>query len=115
MAGVIQFRAPRSSSAPQRPQFFVSSKMRSRYSRDARSAMARRIGARVRRCQSPRLCCDALDPPAHGPLPRQPIDRLLAPLDRFLHVEAAGGLVLLACTALALALANSPWSESWLH
>ena len=69
----------------------------------------------MRRCQSLRLCWARLDRDAHGPLPRQPIDRLLGPLDRFLHVEAAGGIVLLACTALALALANSPWSESWLH
>jgi len=51
----------------------------------------------------------------HGPLPPQPIDRLLGPLDRFLHVEAAGGIVLLLCSGLALALANSPWSEGWLH
>jgi len=56
-----------------------------------------------------------LDRDAHGPLPRQPIDRLLGPLDRFLHVEAAGGIVLLLCTALALALANSRWSDAWLH
>jgi len=43
--------------------------------------------------------------------PRRPlIERLAQPLTRFLHVEAAGGIVLLACTLLALVLANSPWS-----
>jgi NhaA family Na+:H+ antiporter len=35
---------------------------------------------------------------------------ILDPLVRFLHTEAAGGIVLLACTALALGLANSPWA-----
>ncbi len=46
-------------------------------------------------------------------LPKKPIDRLLRPLERFLHVEAASGIVLLACTILALALANSPLGESY--
>jgi NhaA family Na+:H+ antiporter len=35
-------------------------------------------------------------------------------LGRFLHVAAAGGFVLLLATAVALALANSPWSEQYL-
>src|SRR5262249_33530742 len=38
-------------------------------------------------------------------LPEQPIDRLIGPLERFMHVEAAAGIVLLACTAIALVLA----------
>jgi NhaA family Na+:H+ antiporter len=46
--------------------------------------------------------------------PEEPIDRVLGPLTRFLHVEAAGGLVLLATAALAMLLANSPLSESYL-
>jgi NhaA family Na+:H+ antiporter len=36
------------------------------------------------------------------------------PLGRFLHVEAASGIILLGCTAVALILANSTWSESYL-
>jgi NhaA family Na+:H+ antiporter len=45
-------------------------------------------------------------------------DRVLArsvarPLGRFLHVEASGGVVLLAATIMALAWANSPWSASY--
>ncbi len=36
-----------------------------------------------------------------------PVHRWLRPLVRFLHTEAAGGVVLLFCTAVALALANS--------
>ena len=47
-------------------------------------------------------------------LPREPIHRLIGPLERFLHVEAAAGVVLLVATAVALVLANSPWSEAFL-
>jgi len=36
------------------------------------------------------------------------VDRWVQPLVRFLHVEAASGVVLLAATAVALLLANSP-------
>ena len=56
----------------------------------------------------------------HGPrLPTwQHSDRFLArnlgrPALRFLHVEAAGGLLLLAGTVVALVWANSPWSASY--
>ncbi len=38
------------------------------------------------------------------------IEPWVRPLVQFMHIEAAGGFVLLACTALALVLANSPWS-----
>ena len=37
-----------------------------------------------------------------------PIDRLLIPVQRFTHQEAAGGIVLLIAAVLALVLANSP-------
>lgn len=40
-------------------------------------------------------------------LPVAPVDRLLAPIVRFIHVEAASGVVLLLCTVVALVLANS--------
>ena len=44
-------------------------------------------------------------------------DRLLAraaqPLVRFLHVEAAGGILLVLATVAALAWANSPWQASY--
>src|SRR5918998_3866136 len=43
------------------------------------------------------------------------IERVLAPFQRFVQTESASGLVLLACTALALAWANSPWSASYEH
>lgn len=38
------------------------------------------------------------------------IERVIAPITRFLHVEAAGGLVLMACMVIALVVANSPWA-----
>lgn len=38
---------------------------------------------------------------------------LLAPLERFLHIQAASGIVLLAVTILALGWANSSWHASY--
>jgi NhaA family Na+:H+ antiporter len=43
------------------------------------------------------------------------IVRALRPFQRFAHTESAGGVVLLACAALALAWANSPWAASYFH
>ncbi len=56
----------------------------------------------------------AQTPTDRGEMPQEPIHRLLAPIDRFLHVEAASGFVLLAATLVALALANSPVAEGFL-
>jgi Na+:H+ antiporter, NhaA family len=39
--------------------------------------------------------------------------RIFGPLERFLHVEAASGLVLLAAAVLALLWANSPWARAY--
>lgn len=47
-------------------------------------------------------------------LPQEPIDRLIKPLNNFLHVEAASGIVLLACALVALVAANSALSEQYL-
>jgi Na+:H+ antiporter, NhaA family len=41
--------------------------------------------------------------------------RALKPFQRFVKTEASGGIILLACAAIALAWANSPWSESYFH
>jgi NhaA family Na+:H+ antiporter len=43
------------------------------------------------------------------------IERVLGPFQRFAGTASAGGLVLLACTAVALAWANSRWAESYRH
>jgi len=47
-------------------------------------------------------------------LPKEPVHALVGPFQRFMHVEAAGGVVLLGATLVALLLANSPWSEGFL-
>ncbi|MDC0684567.1 Na+/H+ antiporter NhaA [Sorangium atrum] len=38
---------------------------------------------------------------------------IFQPLERFLHVQAASGIVLIIATAVALAWANSPWAASY--
>ncbi len=43
------------------------------------------------------------------------VERVLGPFQRFFATSAAGGLVLLACTAVALGWANSPWAASYHH
>lgn len=47
-------------------------------------------------------------------LPKEPADWLTQPFMRFLRIEAMAGVVLLLSTLLALALANTPWSTSFL-
>ncbi|SNB51991.1 hypothetical protein SAMN06265338_101162 [Rhodoblastus acidophilus] len=47
-------------------------------------------------------------------LPWAPMDWLTGPFMRFLRIEAMAGAVLLLSSLLALALANSPWSASFL-
>ena len=44
---------------------------------------------------------------------RPPIERVLRPFRQFIHLEASGGVVLMAATALALVWANSPWAASY--
>jgi Na+:H+ antiporter, NhaA family len=39
--------------------------------------------------------------------------RAIAPVERFLAIEAASGILLLAAAGIALAWANSPWQESY--
>ena len=64
-------------------------------------------------------------PPGPGPSPSSPPEawepllrfaRLAGrPLERFLRIEAASGVLLLVAAAVALVWANSPWSESYVH
>ena len=48
-------------------------------------------------------------------LPFEPIHRLTHPIKHYLHIEAAGGIVLLLATITALILGNSPWAEAYHH
>ncbi|MDH7488903.1 MAG: Na+/H+ antiporter NhaA [Anaerolineae bacterium] len=45
--------------------------------------------------------------------PPAPIERILRPFENFVHQQASGGIVLLACAAVALLWANSPWSSAY--
>ena len=56
------------------------------------------------------MCAKPSDP---LPAPSRPIDRLLSTFQEFLRIEAAGGFLLLATTAIALVWANSPWAQSY--
>jgi len=53
-----------------------------------------------------------LPPGAWAPAQRA-ARRILAPVERFLQIEAASGLLLIAATAVALAWASSPWAASY--
>jgi Na+:H+ antiporter, NhaA family len=45
--------------------------------------------------------------------PITPIARWLRPFKNFLRIQSASGIVLMICTAIALALANSTWAEDF--
>lgn len=51
-------------------------------------------------------------PETWGPA-RRALARVLAPIERFLRVEAASGVVLLVAAVIALAWANSPWAPRY--
>lgn len=52
-------------------------------------------------------------PPEASARAHQALRRLLAPVQAFLHIEAASGIALMIATALALGWANSPWAHSY--
>ncbi len=54
-------------------------------------------------------------PPREVPAAQAAAERALQTLDRFLHIEAVGGIVLLAAAAVALVWANSPFAASYEH
>ena len=54
-------------------------------------------------------------PPEVSPRAAALARRVLSPLESFLHVQAASGLVLLAATAVALFVANSRWGDAYHH
>mgnify|MGYP001598737438 FL=1 len=43
----------------------------------------------------------------------QPIEKILFPFQKFIEAEASSGVLLLLCSVIALAWANSPWSDSY--
>jgi Na+:H+ antiporter, NhaA family len=46
---------------------------------------------------------------------RTPIDQILKPVSRFIHLEFTGGIVLFASVIIAIIWANTPWAESYHH
>ncbi len=50
--------------------------------------------------------------PTHMP-PRTPAENLSRFVQKFLHIESAAGVVLLACAAIALTIANTPLRENF--
>jgi NhaA family Na+:H+ antiporter len=52
-------------------------------------------------------------PPGVWPFAQRAARRVWSPIQRFLAIEAASGLVLIAATALALAVANSGWADGF--
>jgi NhaA family Na+:H+ antiporter len=44
-----------------------------------------------------------------------PLEKLLNPIQEFMHAETSGGIVLIICTVIALAWANSPFADSYHH
>lgn len=56
----------------------------------------------------------SVPPEAWSPLFRA-VRLATRPLERFLRIEAASGILLLVAAAVALAVANSPWAEGYLH
>lgn len=53
--------------------------------------------------------------PGSSRLPVAPVERLLYPVKRFLHIEATSGILLMVCTLAALIIANSGWREAFAH
>jgi Na+:H+ antiporter, NhaA family len=56
---------------------------------------------------------DRHPPPGAWPAARAAAQRLLSPVERFLSIEAASGILLLVAALLALVWANSPWREAY--
>ena len=48
-----------------------------------------------------------------GAAESRPIERLIRPFQTFAAREASGGILLLLATLIALAWANSPWSDNY--
>src|SRR5215469_6206865 len=53
--------------------------------------------------------------PISASVPNSPIEIIISPFVRFARMEAAGGIVLLASTILALIWSNSPWRDIYHH
>ncbi|KIO76733.1 Na(+)/H(+) antiporter NhaA [Pedobacter lusitanus] len=48
-------------------------------------------------------------------IPKSPIEKIIAPVSRFIHLEYTGGIVLFLSVLVAIIWANSPFHESYHH
>ena len=48
-------------------------------------------------------------------MPTEGIDKILKPVERYMHDESTAGIVLLICAVIAMIWANSAWSDSYHH
>lgn len=71
--------------------------------------------AQPSKSQPPTKKLELRAPPGSWAPARGLAKKALAPVERFLSIEAASGVVLLVAAAVALAWANSPWRESYDH
>lgn len=46
---------------------------------------------------------------------KSPIEKILSPIQEFMHAETSGGIILIICTIIALIWANSPFADSYHH
>lgn len=46
---------------------------------------------------------------------KSPIEKLVHPIQRFMHQQKSGGIVLAICVVVAMILANSPWADAYHH
>jgi NhaA family Na+:H+ antiporter len=65
-------------------------------------------------CGQDIACADLMAGDRVSAFPDEPIDRVIDPLKRFLHIESASGIVLLAAAIAALVLANSRFAGPFL-
>jgi Na+:H+ antiporter, NhaA family len=46
---------------------------------------------------------------------KSPIEKIVQPVQQFMHQQKAGGIVLGICVIIAMILANSPWADAYHH
>lgn len=46
---------------------------------------------------------------------KSPIDKILKPVNKFIHLEFTSGIILFACVVVAILWVNSPWHDSYHH
>jgi NhaA family Na+:H+ antiporter len=61
------------------------------------------------------ILCSSLMDNNRAPANRTPIEKIVRPFQEFAELESSAGILLIACTVVALLWANSPWANSYFH